>query len=165
MGVQLMSVDEHQAGRHAGDTGPGGWAVGERLSASCPSPAGWRVARHAHATGQRGVARPLLWITLHSWTYCVSVSVSLSLSLSLSLCVCVRACVCVCACVRTQARPAPSRACSAAPPPPPTRSTTALTACTPMTATRGSSPTPSTKASVCASFVSSSTKCRRAQCA
>jgi len=27
--VQLMSVDEHQAGRHAGDTGPGGWAVGE----------------------------------------------------------------------------------------------------------------------------------------
>lgn len=30
VGVQLMSVDEHQAGRHAGDTGPGGWAVGER---------------------------------------------------------------------------------------------------------------------------------------
>ena len=25
---QLMSVDEHLAGRHAGDTGPGGWAVG-----------------------------------------------------------------------------------------------------------------------------------------
>ena len=101
MGVQLMSVDEHQAGRHAGDTGPGGWAVGERLSASCPSPAGWRVARHAHATGQRGVARPLLWITLHSWTYCVSVSVCLSLSLS--LCVCVCACVCVCVCVRAHA--------------------------------------------------------------
>ena len=30
--VQLMSVEEHIAGHHAGDTGPGGWAVGAPCS-------------------------------------------------------------------------------------------------------------------------------------